>query len=82
MGEKKPHRKRKPVNVWKFFETQEKQSFSGPQKPGVSAEKGDSIVRKRKSCPKCGNGVFMAQHKGRITCGKCHYAEFESSKKE
>ena len=30
---------------------------------------------KNKSCPKCGAGVFMAQHKNRITCGKCHYME-------
>ncbi len=82
MGEKKPRRKRKPINTWKFFETQEKQSFSGPQESKVSAEKGDSIQRKRKSCPKCGAGVFMAQHKGRITCGKCHYSEFELKKKK
>ncbi len=82
MAEKKPRRKRKPVTTWKFFETQEKQSFSGPQKPEVSAGKGTSLQRKRKSCPKCGRGVFMAQHKGRITCGKCHYTEFETKKKE
>lgn len=31
---------------------------------------------KNKSCPKCGKGVFMAQHKDRITCGKCGYTEF------
>jgi small subunit ribosomal protein S27Ae len=65
MGEKKPRRKRKPINTWKFFK-----------------KEGDSVKRLRKSCPKCGAGVFMAQHKGRITCGKCHYAEFETKKKE
>jgi small subunit ribosomal protein S27Ae len=65
MGEKKPRRKRKPINAWKFFE-----------------KKGSSVERKRKSCPKCGKGVFMAQHKGRVTCGKCHYSEFELKKKE
>jgi len=31
---------------------------------------------KNKSCPKCGPGVFMAQHKDRMTCGKCGYSEF------
>ena len=35
------------------------------------------IVRKNKVCPKCGNGVFMAEHKDRISCGKCHYTEFK-----
>ena len=37
---------------------------------------GDSLSRLRKSCPKCGQGVFLAQHKGRLTCGKCGYTEF------
>jgi len=40
-------------------------------------EKSDnSLTRKNKSCPKCGNGTFMAKHKDRITCGNCHYTEF------
>ena len=30
---------------------------------------------KNKSCPKCGQGVFLAQHKDRSTCGKCNYME-------
>ncbi|MFC1730495.1 30S ribosomal protein S27ae [candidate division KSB1 bacterium] len=42
---------------------------------------GDKATRLKKSCPKCGEGVFMAQHKNRSFCGKCHYAEF-SAKKE
>ena len=37
---------------------------------------GDAIERK-KNCPKCGPGVFMAQHKGRSQCGKCGYTIFE-----
>ena len=36
---------------------------------------GDNIKRERKSCPKCGGGVFMAQHKSRNACGKCGYTE-------
>ena len=35
---------------------------------------------KNKSCPKCGAGFFMAGHKDRIYCGRCHYAEFISKK--
>jgi len=36
---------------------------------------GSELKRKNKSCPKCGAGVFLAQHKNRLTCGKCHYME-------
>ncbi len=40
---------------------------------------GDKISRARKSCPRCGAGTFLANHKGRLYCGSCHYTEFESS---
>ena len=33
------------------------------------------IKRKNKFCPKCGPGVFMANHKDRFSCGKCGYFE-------
>ncbi len=36
---------------------------------------GDKLERKNKFCPKCGAGVFLAQHKNRLTCGKCNYME-------
>ncbi|MEM4268329.1 MAG: 30S ribosomal protein S27ae [Candidatus Woesearchaeota archaeon] len=36
---------------------------------------GKSLTRKNKFCPKCGNGVFMAKHKDRWTCGACQYME-------
>lgn len=26
-------------------------------------------------CPKCGPGVRLAEHKDRISCGKCGYME-------
>ncbi|MGC8662813.1 MAG: 30S ribosomal protein S27ae [Thermoplasmata archaeon] len=35
------------------------------------------LIRKRKSCPKCGPGVFLAEHEDRYTCGKCGYTEFK-----
>ncbi|MDD3263702.1 MAG: 30S ribosomal protein S27ae [Candidatus Nanoarchaeia archaeon] len=31
----------------------------------------------RKVCPKCGNAIFMAEHKDRFTCGKCSYTEMK-----
>lgn len=37
---------------------------------------GGGVKRKNKTCPKCGNSVFMAVHKDRLTCGKCGYTEF------
>ena len=33
--------------------------------------------RIHKVCPKCGAGVFMAEHKDRWSCGKCGYTEFK-----
>ncbi len=41
---------------------------------------GDKLVKNVKSCPKCGDGIFLAQHKNRQTCGKCNYTEFSSKK--
>ncbi|MCK4757890.1 MAG: 30S ribosomal protein S27ae, partial [Thermoplasmata archaeon] len=38
---------------------------------------GDKLVRKRRHCPKCGEGVFLAEHKNRHSCGNCHYTEFK-----
>jgi small subunit ribosomal protein S27Ae len=43
---------------------------------------GDKIVRQRKSCPKCGDGVFLGDHKDRLSCGKCGYTEFKPKKEQ
>lgn len=39
--------------------------------------KGDKAERKRKTCPKCGPSIFLAEHKDRISCGKCKYTEYK-----
>jgi ubiquitin-small subunit ribosomal protein S27Ae len=31
----------------------------------------------KRECPRCGKGIFMADHKDRYTCGKCNYTEFK-----
>lgn len=60
----------------------------GADKKGKTASKGkwslydtkNDLKRGRKSCPKCGAGVFMAQHQDRLSCGKCGYTEFTREK--
>ena len=39
--------------------------------------KDDKLVRTRAYCPKCGDGVFLAEHKDRMACGNCGYTEFK-----
>lgn len=50
----------------------------GPQvsKRNYYKVEGDRVVRSRKHCPKCGPGVFLAEHKDRVSCGRCGYTEF------
>jgi ubiquitin-small subunit ribosomal protein S27Ae len=41
-----------------------------------------AITRNKRDCPRCGKGVFMAEHRDRYSCGKCGFTEFtEHSKK-
>lgn len=41
------------------------------------ALEGGAIKRLRRACPKCGPGIFLAEHKNRFACGNCHYTEFK-----
>lgn len=43
---------------------------------------GNKIVRLRRNCPKCGDGVFLAEHKNRFSCGNCGYTEFKGKKQD
>jgi ubiquitin-small subunit ribosomal protein S27Ae len=36
---------------------------------------GGKLVRTHRSCPKCGPGVFLAQHEDRVHCGRCGFME-------
>jgi small subunit ribosomal protein S27Ae len=57
----------------------------GPKVKTVAISKKDfyavgkdgKVERKKKHCPKCGPGVFLADHKDRVSCGKCGYTEFK-----
>ncbi len=52
-----------------------KKAYSASKAYEVS---GDTLKRTRQSCPKCGQGVYLAKHANRMTCGKCSYTEFTS----
>ncbi len=43
---------------------------------------GDKVSRKKKNCPRCGPGTWLGEHKGRLYCGKCGYAEFERKREQ
>ncbi len=34
-------------------------------------------VKRAAYCPRCGPGVFLAEHKNRQVCGKCGYVEMK-----
>jgi len=67
-GKKPVQKKEKTVRTKK--EKQKKGSFYS-----VTDEK---LSRSKRFCPKCGPGVFMAEHKDRVTCGKCSFTEMKS----
>lgn len=46
-------------------------------KRGLYLIEGGSVKRLRRSCPKCGPGIFLAEHKNRFSCGHCAYTEFK-----
>jgi len=54
-----------------------KKSSGGKEKKTVTAKKDKEIkaYTKHKYCPKCGPGVYLAEHKDRRSCGKCGYTE-------
>lgn len=46
---------------------------------GLYSVAGDSLSRTHKSCPKCGPGIFLAEHADRRSCGRCGYSESKSA---
>jgi ubiquitin-small subunit ribosomal protein S27Ae len=46
---------------------------------GLYEVSGDTLTRTHKSCPKCGPGIFLAEHGDRRSCGKCGYSESKSA---
>ncbi|MHB8605668.1 MAG: 30S ribosomal protein S27ae [Thermoplasmatota archaeon] len=59
----------------------DKKPAAGPKgKRGAYKVEGGKLVRLRKTCPKCGPGVFLGEHKDRVSCGNCGYTEFKQAK--
>jgi ubiquitin-small subunit ribosomal protein S27Ae len=46
---------------------------------GLYEVKGDTLNRTHRSCPKCGPGTFLAEHKDRRSCGRCGYSESKAA---
>ncbi len=38
---------------------------------------GGKVIRLRKTCPRCGDGTFLAEYKNRVYCGKCGWSQIK-----
>lgn len=47
------------------------------KKDFYTVSKEGKVERKKRHCPKCGPGVFLAEHTDRSSCGRCGYTEFK-----
>ena len=66
--------------------SEEKPTTKAKSKPSPQVWKyykidGESVVLLKKECPRCGKGVFLADHKERQSCGKCGFTQFNRSDK-
>lgn len=52
------------------------------QKREIYSMEQETLKRGRRFCPRCGPGVFLAEHGNRLTCGRCKYTEFKKKKTE
>ena len=71
-----------PVKHDKKVERKGKKERTGRKHEKVDTSKfyeakDSSLVRKKKACPRCGPGTWLAGHKGRLYCGRCQYTIFE-----
>jgi small subunit ribosomal protein S27Ae len=68
MGKKRKESKRKG---------KKKPSKRPVSKKSALYKKEGEVLKKSRMCPKCGPGVFLADHKNRFSCGRCGYTEFK-----
>ena len=74
-GEQAPKHEKKVEHKGKKVRKGKKHSSASVSK--AYEIKGDSLSRKKKSCPRCGAGTWLGANKGRLYCGRCHYTFFE-----
>jgi small subunit ribosomal protein S27Ae len=70
------------VSKEKKVRTKEKKKRTGRKHESLKVwnyyEVKDGVLeRKRKHCPRCGPGTFLSEHKDRLYCGRCGYAQTE-----
>ncbi|MBS3074666.1 30S ribosomal protein S27ae [Candidatus Pacearchaeota archaeon] len=75
--EKKEEKKEKKVHVSKGKRKKKKHALSRKYK--MYTIQGDKVVARKRHCPRCGPGIFLAAAQNRAFCGKCAYTEFASS---
>lgn len=39
--------------------------------------KDGELKKENPACPKCGEGIYLAEHKDRYHCGKCGYTRWK-----
>jgi small subunit ribosomal protein S27Ae len=39
-----------------------------------------NTIKRGKTCPRCGPGIFLMEADNRVYCGNCHYTEFNGKK--
>ena len=47
-----------------------------PNKSKLWEVKDGKVVRLNRTCPRCGEGVYMAKHYNRQSCGRCGLSKF------
>jgi len=69
MGKKKKRGEKKGKKTRKKTVRTKKSDYYGAS--------GGAVERKKQPCPKCGPGIFLAEHKDRVACGKCSYTKWK-----
>ncbi len=54
-----------------------KAKTSAKGRGALYTEKEGKFTCARKCCPRCGPGVYLAEHSDRASCGRCGYTEFK-----
>lgn len=72
---------RKPLKLLRLQKKQQKRNDSMKHRQVKQQEyykaEGNKVERLKKVCNRCGDGTFMAEHKDRLSCGKCGMTIFK-----